>query len=90
MSEEKEIQEGFNAGYLIAKYRPELMVQLEDSLKVVKSPFVVGFNKGGEQAMSERRIDRSKGILKLKEFSKDKIPKPIKDKGKDMDKGFEK
>ncbi|MCG8328656.1 MAG: hypothetical protein MI974_13270 [Chitinophagales bacterium] len=90
MSEEKEIQEGFNAGYLIARYRPELMEQLGDSLKEVKSSFVEGFSKGGVQAMWEREADRSKGILKLKQFSKVEIIKPTKSRGKDQDKGIEK
>lgn len=89
MSEEKEIQEGFNAGYLIGKYRPELMEQLENSLKEVKSSFIEGFTKGSEQAMGERQINRSKGVSKLRHFSKSKIPKPTKKKEKNQDKGFE-
>jgi hypothetical protein len=90
MTEEQEIQEGFNAGYLIGKYRPELMQQLSGSLEEAKSPFVEGFAKGGEQAKGERLIDRSKGISKLRQFSKGKIPKPTKQKGKDKGKGLEK
>ncbi len=81
--ESKEITEGFNAGYLIEKHRPELTQQLVKSIEGVELPFIEGFVAGSQEYAKERT--RSKIISKLRDSAG--IPKPLTPK--DKDKGFE-
>ena len=86
--ESKEITEGFNAGYMIEKHRPELAQQLVKSVEGVELPFIEGFVAGSQEYAKERT--RSKIISKLRDAAK--IPKlpPLKDRDmKDKDKGFD-
>lgn len=88
MDGSKEITEGFNAGYLIEKHRPELAQQLVKSVEGVELPFVEGFVAGSQEYAKERT--RSKIISKLRESSG--ISKPPISKKKDRDvkeKGFD-
>lgn len=88
MDEGKEILEGFNAGYIIEKHRPELAKQLVSAVDGVEIPFVEGFVAGSKEFAKERT--QSKVITKLRETSKGIIPKPTKDKDRgDKDKDFE-
>ncbi|MEZ4991939.1 MAG: hypothetical protein R2824_16070 [Saprospiraceae bacterium] len=87
MDADKEILEGFNAGYLIEKHRPTLSKQLVAAVDGVDIPFVEGFVAGTQEYAKERT--RSKTIAKLREASKG-IPRPTKSKDRDeKDKGFE-
>ncbi|NET36487.1 MAG: hypothetical protein F6K19_31400, partial [Cyanothece sp. SIO1E1] len=43
MDADQEILEGFNAGYIIEKHRPELAKQLVAAVEGVEVPFVEGF-----------------------------------------------
>ncbi len=86
MDEEKDILEGFNAGYIIEKHRPELAKQLVSAVEGVELPFVEGFVAGSQEYTKERT--QMKTISKLREASKSRIPRPTKDKD-DKDKGFE-
>ncbi len=85
MDADKEILEGFNAGYIIEKHRPELAKQLVAAVEGVEVPFVEGFVAGSQEYAKERT--QMKTISKLREASKGRIPRPIKDKEKD--KGFD-
>ena len=88
MDEEKELLEGFNAGYLIEKHRPELAQQLVKSVEGVELPFVEGFVAGSQEYAKERT--RSKIISKLRESSGISKPPISKKKDRDVkDKGFD-
>lgn len=81
---EKERLEGFNAGYMIEKHRPELSKQLVDGLDGVEVPFVEGFIAGSKE--SEKEKTRSKSVQKLRGKIKAMEQKtPSKDKEKDLD-----
>lgn len=87
---EKEKLEGFNTGYIIDKHRPELAQQLVEGISKSEDPFVEGFIAGSKESVKERAQTRSKGIARLRGLSKDRIPKPTKDREKDSkDKGFD-
>lgn len=89
MANQDEIAEGFNAGYTLEKYRPELTQQLLKATQGVDLPFFEGFQAGSKEMERERAFSKSKGIAKLKEFSKD-IPRPTQNRSKDAkDKGFD-
>lgn len=85
MDADQEILEGFNAGYIIEKHRPELAKQLLAAVEGVEVPFVEGFVAGSQEYAKERT--QMKTISKLREASKSRIPRPTKDKEKD--KGFD-
>ena len=80
MDTDKEILEGFNAGYIIEKHRPAISKQLVAAVKGVEIPFVEGFVAGTQEYAKERT--QSKTIAKLREASKG-IPRPTKNKRRD-------
>ncbi len=88
MDKDQELVEGFNAGYIIDKHRPELAKQLVEGLDQVEIPFVEGFIAGSKESIREREQTRSKVISKLRGFGKGNIPRPSKSKD-NKDKGFE-
>lgn len=51
---------GFNQGYLIAKYKPELMKHLENAIKDI-TPFGKGFLHG----RAEHRMEKMKSKLRI-------------------------
>lgn len=79
MDAEKDIVEGFNAGYLIEKYKPELARELVKSLSDVELPFAEGFVSGSKEYSKER------GRSKLRKGYKIHPPSKFKDKGMDKD-----
>lgn len=81
---EKEIVEGFNAGYVIEKYRSDLYQQLSKSLEGVDTPYFGAFIEGGKESIKERELSRSKAISRLRKFTR-----PSRDRSKDKDKGFD-
>jgi translation elongation factor EF-Tu-like GTPase len=85
--EEKDRLDGFNAGYIIEQYRPELSQKLTTSLDGVELPFVEGFIAGSKEFAKEREQVRSRSISKLKDTIQDRIPNPSKEQ--DKDKGFD-
>lgn len=88
MENDQELIEGFNAGYIIEKHRPELAKQLVEGLDGADVPFVEGFIAGNSQSVQDRESAKSRTISKLKSFAKSRIPNPTQSKDKD-DKGFE-
>ncbi|PHN00924.1 hypothetical protein [Flavilitoribacter nigricans] len=87
---EKKVVDGFNAGYIIEKYQPDLAQLLLESVASADTPYVEGFIAGSKESILERERTRSKTISKLKSFGKSGIPRPTK--GKDRDgkaEGFE-
>jgi len=81
MDEGKELLEGFNAGYLIEKYRPTLAKQLANAVEGVELPFAEGFIAGSEEYSKERI--QAKTIAKLREASEGSMLFSSRDKDKD-------
>lgn len=73
MSDQMELDftKGYNAGYLLAKYKPELALLVIKDLKVVND-----FNKGLVQGHKELQKERVKSN-----------PKVVNEQRKDMQKG---
>ena len=84
MDEGKEIQEGFNAGYILEQYRPQLTKAIIDGVKEGNSPFLEGFKAGSREYAKER--GKNKFLGKLKGASTPKLPE--KDRGRE-DKGMD-
>lgn len=82
----QEILEGFNAGYVIEKHRPELAQQLVTAVEGVELPFMEGFVAGSQEYAKERT--QSKTIAKLREISKGMTP-GLGKRRDDRDKGSE-
>ena len=84
MDTDQEILEGFNAGYIIEKHRPELAKQLVAAVEGVEVPFVEGFVAGSQEYAKERV--QAKTIAKLREASRGSTPFLVKQKDKDRSK----
>lgn len=90
MENDQELIEGFNAGYIIEKHRPELAKQLVEGLDRVEVPFVEGFIAGSKECVLEREQIKSRTISKLKSYGKGNIPKPTPRRNKNSkDKNFD-
>lgn len=85
MDNAKEMLEGFNAGYIIEKHRPELSKKLVNAVQGADMPFIEGFIAGTEEYSKER--SRSKIINKLRDGLQQQKTKSTK--GKDKDKGID-
>ena len=77
----KEIQKGFNAGYLLEKLNPKLSQKLRMGITEESEPYMLGFAKGAEQYNNESFFDSP--------------PPSVPDRGDDLgrddlDKGTEK
>jgi hypothetical protein len=62
--EEKDIVEGFNAGYVIRSNEPELYNQLNDSLKDSKSNYFNSFLEGAETYEQQKAMELLKSGIK--------------------------
>jgi len=81
MKEEKEIQDGFNAGYLIAKHLPDLSGKLQKGLASKEDDFAKGFMAGAKEFTGEASKPRTRNY-DVRHLAKD--PKsPEKGKNKD-------
>ena len=88
MEKDQELIEGFNAGYIIEKHRPELAKQLVNGLDGIEVPFIIGFVAGSKEFIKERELGKSKAISRLRGFAKGNIKIPSKRNNKE-DRGFE-
>ena len=86
MDSEKQIVEGFNAGYLIEKHRPELAKTLAEKSQGMESPFIEGFSAGRAEFARER--GKSKFLSKLRGSAPQPPSVKSKDKNRD-DKGLD-
>ena len=59
MSEEDQIQKGFNAGYQLQQVDPHLTDTFLKSFADSSHPYVTGFQKGTEQFTAEKVNDKS-------------------------------
>ena len=80
MDEGKELLDGFNAGYVIRKHRPELSRKLVVAVERSDIPFIEGFIAGTEEYAKER--SRNKIINKLRDISQRQPKAPSKGKSK--------
>jgi hypothetical protein len=92
MSENKQIQNGFNKGYMLMKYGPNLAQKLEKGLANDQSPFSIGLKAGIREASMEKTMFKSKAKAKARNYDvlktkRNAIPKDkIKAKDIDLDK----
>lgn len=59
MNKEDKILEGFNDGYTIQKYEPELANSLLADLKEVDDPYMKGFLAGSKEYILEKEIEKT-------------------------------
>ena len=76
--QEKDRLEGFNAGYLIEKHKPELSQKLVNGLDGVEVPFIEGFIAGSKEFVQERELKKSISVSKEHGYGKEEIPKPTR------------
>lgn len=79
MTEEQQIQKGFNHGYQLQKHEPELAQTLQQGFSKQDSPYAQGFVAGGQERVKEQTQE--------KEPYKPYIPKGRSNNSKD--KGYE-
>ena len=67
MDDNKKLQQGFNAGYLLAKEKPELLKAITDGLQKTNDPYVQGLLAGSEEYSKEMaQPSKSKALPKFK------------------------
>lgn len=54
--------QGFNAGYLIEKFNPQLSVSLSKGIKETNNPFVLGFLLGRIKLVRELDKEKNKNL----------------------------
>lgn len=59
MNKVDSVIKGFNAGYLLEKYLPDLSQLLMNSIKEHENPYLLGFQLGRLQLQKEADLDRS-------------------------------
>ena len=59
MNNQDQHLEGFNDGYTIQKYEPELAKQMLANLDKVKEPYIKGFFAGAKEYQMEIELDKS-------------------------------
>ncbi|MCB0518086.1 MAG: hypothetical protein H6577_09895 [Lewinellaceae bacterium] len=83
MTDEQKIVKGFNAGYLMARHRPELSQTIQKGLDNKEDSYVVGFIAGAKEY--EREVSKPR----TRNYKAPHLPQgpksPDKGKGKDMD-----
>jgi len=85
MKEEKEIQNGFNAGYLIAKHLPDLSEKLQMGLVNKEDDFAKGFIAGAKQLTTEISKTRTRNYDTRHLAKSQKLSDKDKSKDKDRD-----
>ena len=85
MSKDKIVQ-GFNNGYILQKYHPELANKIHDGFKEKSHDYAIGFREGAKHYNQEIIKAKSKNYdLEKRSLSKSK---KVKEKGKDLDRDF--
>ena len=95
MTEEQQIQKGFNHGYEIQKANPELAQQLQKGLIDQDTPYAKSFAAGRQQLVKEQSADKAKTMsdyakrikqqYKQKGYTKDNSKSKDQSKGKGID-----
>ena len=97
MDKEQELENGFNAGYIIEKSNPALAKHLLKGIEQMKNTYAEGFIAGSKECIKERELskeklaDKSKGLSRLRDAFKRNQPRTIKkeDRNKDRDKNID-
>jgi len=71
MNEEQQYSTGFNAGYLLAKYDPELLVQVTKNLTPVND-YVQGFFSGKEEYAQEKNRQQVEELRNIRTHNKER------------------
>ena len=82
MSTDKDLQRGFNQGYILQKNEPKLARQLSKSFDGKTTLYELGFIKGCEEYQKENLMPKNMSYI----LSKSKLPskkEPEKDRTKD-------
>ena len=79
--EDKDMADGFNAGYVIEKHQPELSQKLVKAIKDMDTPFNKGFVAGAEEYSKERTI-QSKAIDLMRDDRSFEMPELDQEKTK--------
>lgn len=92
MDNSQKTQKGFNDGYLLSKYKPDLYAQLQNGLLNNQDPYVEGLLKGAKQLEIERsQSNEKKSVKDSREEQRRKIRESLqqknRDNGKDRDRG---
>ena len=78
MDEKTAIKKGFNAGYWMEKYEPELAKMLQDSFGDPDHPYAKGFVMGSREFTQEQFHKSSQdSLLEIREFTRGDIDKFI-------------
>jgi len=74
MEQSQEYTKGFNNGYKMAKYKPELVAQMGDSVKGVNDyeKGLLGGIKEYQQEQEKQRLDDLLDVRRSKSHSKDR------------------
>ncbi|GAB5552860.1 MAG: hypothetical protein Sapg2KO_24510 [Saprospiraceae bacterium] len=80
MNQNKEILEGFNAGYLLEKHDPALAKQLNEAVSEVGEDFFQAFIEGRKEFIKDK--SRSKLFKQLEKDFSNLSKSPSKQKGK--------
>lgn len=83
MTEKEIIKKGFNAGYQLAKHKPELANQLKEGFKDKQSPYPKAFIAGTNEYAKEMNQSKQTGAWKPRNI----VPRNDA-KSQDKDKGF--
>lgn len=59
MEESDKLTKGFNAGYLLQKFEPELAKVLTVSLEGVEAPYIEGVLAGSKQFILEKELEKT-------------------------------
>jgi len=83
--EQQQIKKGFNRGYLLAKYRPELTERILKGMQHKNDPYYIGLSAGVKEYQSEK--SRHKTITRKPNYKiHPKSVQPSKSKPKDISK----
>lgn len=84
MNEEKQINKGFNAGYMLAKHRPELAEQMQKGFVDKENPYALGFIAGTKEYVRELSKSRNKNYDVGGISRSTKSPEKGKSRGRDF------
>ena len=90
MKNDDQILEGFNDGYIIQKYEPELAQALMANLTGVDIPYIQGFLSGAKEFILEKELEKNDIFPGMDEdydigLSDKDLDKDIDLKGEDFD-----
>lgn len=88
MEKDQHMLNGFNDGYTIQKYEPEIAKQMLASLADTDAPYSKGFHAGAKEYQMEVDLDKAKQFPGVDRYPGYEPPQrePEKDQGMDIDK----